>query len=274
MLQRATSWIDRYLRVWGNVYLLLVLLLALSAMYTFAVSVWHGPWRDMWEAMPFIEKAMAGQASWLDYWEQYGYSHRPLISRWLWVADLRWLAGSNALLIAVSFLMQGVTFFSVRAMLQREHSFTAYQRFIVLAGVIFCLLNITQGFNFLHTFDVQWFLVAGFVVLSLERLLVNAETKSSTGLLMAWLCVFIASLNNFSALVMWPVEILLLVALRFTVMQIAGFSAATIAYLVLYFYQLSPEGDSLLAEVMQLSWLQWIQVVTGLLVVFPNVNRV
>lgn len=270
MLHHATPWIDRYLRVWGNVYLLLVLLLTLASMYTLAVSVWRGPWRDMWEVMPFIEKAMAGQASWFDYWDQYGFSHRPLISRWLWVVDLRWFAGSNALLMAVSFLMQGVIFFVVQAMLRREHSFTAYQRLIVLVGVIFCLLNITQGFNFLHTFDVQWFLVTGFVVLSLERLLANTETKNSIGVFIAWFCVFLASLNNFSALVMWPVEILLLVALRFSFVQIAGFSTATVVYLVLYFYQLSPEGNSLLADLMQLSWLQWLQVIIGLLVIFPS----
>jgi hypothetical protein len=34
MLHHATPWIDRYLRVWGNVYLLLVLLLTLASMYT------------------------------------------------------------------------------------------------------------------------------------------------------------------------------------------------------------------------------------------------
>ena len=47
MLHRAISWIDRYLRVWGGIYLLLVLLLTSAAMYSFAVSVWRGPWRDM-----------------------------------------------------------------------------------------------------------------------------------------------------------------------------------------------------------------------------------
>jgi hypothetical protein len=217
------SWVERYLRVWGGIYLLLVLLLTLAAMYTLAVSVWRGPWRDMWEAMPFIEEAVEGRASWLDYWEQYGFSHRPLISRWLWVADVRWFSASNALLLAVSFLMQLMIWFCVRAVLQRDNTFTPYQRGIVLTGVFFCLLNITQVFNFLHTFDVQWFLVAGFVVLSLERILANEE-KNPGWLVVSWCCVMIASLNNFSALVMWPVEILLLVALRFPVKHTVIFS--------------------------------------------------
>ncbi len=262
------SWVERYLRVWGGIYLLLVLLLTLAAMYTLAVSVWRGPWRDMWEAMPFIEEAVEGRASWLDYWEQYGFSHRPLISRWLWVADVRWFSASNALLLTVSFLMQLMIWFCVRAVLQRDNTFTPYQRGIVLTGVFFCLLNITQVFNFLHTFDVQWFLVAGFVVLSLERILANEE-KNPGWLVVSWCCVLIASLNNFSALVMWPVEILLLVALRFPVKQTVIFSGVTVLYFFLYFYQLAPGGNSLLAEIMQLSGWQWVQAAISLLVVFP-----
>jgi hypothetical protein len=196
------------------------------------------------------------------------FSHRPLISRWLWVADVRWFSASNALLLTVSFLMQLMIWFCVRAVLQRDNTFTPYQRGIVLTGVFFCLLNITQVFNFLHTFDVQWFLVAGFVVLSLERILANEE-KNPGWLVVSWCCVLIASLNNFSALVMWPVEILLLVALRFPVKQTVIFSGVTVLYFFLYFYQLAPGGNSLLAEIMQLSGWQWVQAAISLLVVFP-----
>lgn len=271
MLHHARSWIDRNLRAWGSLYLLLILALTLAALYTLAVSVWRGPWRDMWEVMPFIEKAMAGQASLSDYWEQYGYSHRPLISRWFWVEDLRWFAGSNALLLAVSILMQSVIFFCVRTVLRRDSSFTRYERCLVLAGVIFCLFNITQVFNFLHTFDVQWFLVTGFVVLSLERILAAMESRNPAWLLVAWVCVFLASLNNFSALVMWPVEILLLLALRFPLRHVAIFFLATVPYLFLYFYQLLPDTQNLPGLFSQLSWLQYIQGVVGFLVVFPLV---
>ncbi|HSC75655.1 MAG TPA: hypothetical protein VLB90_05405 [Pseudomonadales bacterium] len=269
MPAKPLSRIDQYRHVWSSLYLLLILLLTLAAVYTLAVSIWRGPWRDTWEAMPFIEKAMHGQAGWRDYWEQYGYSHRPLISRWFWVADLQWFAGSNFLLLAVSLLMQAITFLSVRAVLLRDASFAAGQRCIVLAGVIFCLLNITQVFNFLHTFDVQWFLVTGFVVLSLERILANAEKKNTVWLVVAWLCVFLASLNNFSALVMWPVEILLLLALRFSVVQITGFSFVTVLYGFLYFHDLSPGGNSVADAILQLSLVQWLQGIAGILVVFP-----
>lgn len=258
-----------YFRLCSGMYLFAVLLLIAAALYTLSVSVWRGPWRDMWEAMPFIEKALAGQATWLDYWDQYGYSHRPLLSRFFWMADARWFAGSNLLLLAVSVAMQSVVYFSIRAVLRRDATFTADERCIVLAGVLFCLYNITQVFNFLHTFDVQWFLVAGFVVLSLERILANGEQKNISRLVIAWLCVLIASLNNFSALVIWPVEILLLLALRFPVLQVAGFSAATAVYLLLYFHNLPTGGDSLLGEIAQQPAQKMLQALVMLLIVFP-----
>jgi hypothetical protein len=269
MLNKLETVLARYIRYWSGAYTVIVLLLTLAALYTLSVSFWRGPWRDMWEALPFVEKAMAGQASLFDYWDQYGYSHRPLISRLFWVADFRWFAGSNQLLLAVSLLMQAMTYCSLRSVLRRDSSFSAHERRIVLTGVLFCLLNITQVFNLLHTFDVQWFLVTGFVVLSLERILANMHRQNPAWLLFAWLCVFLATLNNFSALVIWPVEILLLLALRYPPAQIAIYFLATIFYLLLYFYGLPTNGDSLIGEIAHQPLPQVLQAIAGLLVVFP-----
>jgi hypothetical protein len=256
--------------LWGAIYAVAVLALIAAAFYTLTVSVWRGPWRDTWEAMPFIQNALAGQASLADYWEQYGYSHRPLVSRWLWVADIRWFAGSNHLLLAVSLLMQSIIYFSVRAVLRRDTTFDAQQRCIVLVGVLFCLYNITQVFNFLHTFDVQWFVTAAGVILSLERILAGAPDKKTSALVLAWFGVFIGSLNNFSALVMWPVEVLLLVALRYRPSQILWFGLAIAAYLVLYFHDLpSASGDVKISQLFSRSTGDVVQAIAGVLVVFP-----
>lgn len=269
MFHRTESFVARYCRLWSGLYLLLVSSLVMAALYTLSVSFWRGPWRDMWEALPFVEKAMTGQANLADYWEQYGYSHRPLLSRLCWVADFRWFAGSNHLLLAVSIIMQCLSFACVRAVLWRDPSFTAGQRRILLAGVLFCLLNITQVFNFLHTFDVQWFLVTGFVMLSLERLLAGAAQQRTSLLVVAWCCVLVASLNNFSALVIWPVELLLLLALRYRWPQVAGFSVATVLYLMLYFHELPTGGDSLAGEIARQAPAQLLQSLFALFVVFP-----
>lgn len=269
MPDTSPSWFARHFRLWATAYLAVVALLGLLAAYTLAVSFWRGPWRDMWEALPFIEKALAGQATLADYWEQYGFSHRPLLSRWFWVADMRWAAGSNLLLLAVSLAMQVVIFLTVRAVLLRDGQFTAQQRLVIYAGVLFCLGNITQVFNFLHTFDVQWFLVTGFVLLALERLLAAREHFSPWQLSVAWLCVLVASLNNFSALVIWPVSILLLCALRFPRWQLALYSLLTAAYLWLYFHDLPTGGDSLTVGLAALPWQQQLQALWAVLVVFP-----
>lgn len=267
--QRNAQW-DVCVVWWGRVYAALVFLLCAASMYTLSVSVWRGPWRDMWEVMPFLEKAMTGQAGWSDYWVQYGFSHRPLISRWLWVADLRWFSGSNHLLLTVSLLMQAVVFFVVRALLLRDGSFTAQQRRMVLSGVIFCLLNVTQVFNFLHTFDVQWFLVTGLCTLSLASILYAAESRNILYLAVGWWAVFLASLNNFSGLVMWPVEILLLIALRFSLKSILMFTLALFAYLPVYFYQLAPsDGSASTSIYAQMSLGQWVQFSGLVLVKFP-----
>lgn len=254
---------------WWFAYALIVALCCMAAMYTLAVSQWRGPWRDMWEVMPFLEKAMHGTASWSDYWEQYGFSHRPLISRWLWVADLKWFAGSNLLLLVVSFAMQLLIFFSVRSVLQRDISFSAQQRSIVLVGVVFCLLNITQVFNFMYTFDVQWFLVTGSIVLSLSFIL-QSSSVSSQSLFAAWVLVFFASLNNFSGLVVWPIEILLLICLRVSWQKIGIFTLAFIAYLFVYFYRLMPEeGGGPVSVLAQASWKQLMLFCGLTLIKFP-----
>lgn len=269
MLDKLESLLGRHTRLWGGVYAVAVLLLIAAALYTLGVSVWRGPWRDTWEAMPFIEKALAGQASLADYWEQYGYSHRPLVSRWLWVADLRSAAGSNHLLLAVSLLMQSVIYLAVRAVLRRDATFDSYQRCLVLVGVLFCLYSITQVFNFLHTFDVQWFVTAAGVMLSLERILAGSADKKSTALVLAWLGVFIGSLNNFSALVMWPVDVLLLVSLQYRAAQIFGFLFATLAYLLFYLHDLPSGSDVTAGQVLQHSTAEILQAACGVFVVFP-----
>lgn len=260
---------ERYSLHWCSLFACIVIIQVVAALYTLSVSVWWGPWRDMWEALPFMESALAGQATWFDYWDQYGYSHRPLISRWLWVADLRWFAGSNHLLLAVSFLMQGVIFLSVLAVLRRDEQRTPVESCWLLAGVLFCLLNIAQVFNFLHTFDVQWFLTAGFVVWAFERLLAGAPQQRGGCVLAAWVLILLASLNNFSALVAWPVAGLLLYLLQYSRQQLLGFGIAAIAYLALYFHGLPTGSHALMQDVLQQDAFAVAKAVAGILVVFP-----
>jgi hypothetical protein len=215
---------------------------------------------------------MAGQVNFADYWEAYGFSHRPLISRWLWVADLRWFAGSNGLLLSVSLLMQLLIFCVVRFLLLRDEAFKPHQRCMLLVGVTFCLLNITQVFNFLHTFDVQWFLVTGLVTLSLLCILEASKQNKTVLIAIAWLLIFLASLNNFSALVMWPVAVLLMASIGVSWRAVGVFFIATAIYFVAYFYQLSGTDTNNSSGVFShLSVSQWLDVSAVMLIKFPLV---
>ncbi|MEZ5494055.1 MAG: hypothetical protein R3E61_05560 [Pseudomonadales bacterium] len=261
ILDRCEQVAGRTLRYWGALYGALVVLFVVATIYTIAVSMWRGPWRDMWEVMPFLQKAWHGQAGWADYWEHYGSSHRPLLSRWLWLKDMQWVAGSNALLLAVSVLMQSVIFLSIYEVLRRDSHLSSVQRTIILFGVLFCLCNVTQIFNFLHTFDVQWFLVTGFVVLALERLLAGVQGQHLANGVIACLALMIAGLNNFSALIAWPVALLLMVVLRYSRIHIAIFFVAAVIYLIFYFYGLPSNSGDILLEMKNLSFMQLMSVV-------------
>jgi hypothetical protein len=260
MLDRCEQTALRTARYWGALYGALVIVFVVAAIYTIAVSMWRGPWRDMWEVMPFLQKAWQGEAGWADYWEQYGYSHRPLLSRWLWVQDMQWVDGSNALLLSVSVLMQVVVFLSVFAVLRRDGRLVNGQRTIILFGVLFCLFNVTQIFNFLHTFDVQWFLVTGFVVLAFERLLAGEQGRHLVNGTIACCALMIAGLNNFSALIAWPVALLLMMALRYSRISIATFLVTAVIYLGFYFYGLPSNSGDILSEVKNLSFVQLMSV--------------
>ncbi len=182
-----------------------------------------------------------------DYWDQYGFSHRPLVSRWFWVADYRWFAGSNHLLLSVSLLMQCAIALGVWRVVTRDQTLSGFQRLILMSGVFLCVFTVTQVFNLLHTFDVQWFLTAAAVVWSVDRLVAGMSNHDTRCLVVAWLFVLLASWNNFSGLVIWPVQLILLNAMGYRIAQQAGYLAATTLYLILYFYGL-PTGSGALIQ--------------------------
>lgn len=257
---------DRHAPQWVSLYWLVVTLLLAASLFSGWVSVWSGPFRDMWEALPFVEKAFDGHAVLADYWEQYGFSHRPLVSRWLWVADCRWFACSNHLLIGVSLACQLAIAVAVWRMLCRDADLSRAIRLAVLPGVLLCLGNVTQLFNILHTFDVQWFLVAASVTWSVECLLAGRERSSSGCLILAWLLVLVGSLNNFSALVMWPVHCLFLLRLGYRPVQFVVYVVATLLYFLLYFHGLPASGSLSLASQPGIGVWVWL---VSVLYVFP-----
>jgi hypothetical protein len=185
--------------------------------YVMGTSHWHGPFRDMWEIYPFLQKIIAHSWTFGDLWESYGYSHRLFIPRLLFIADHRWFDASNHLLISVSVLCQGLTCAVFARVLWRESGLSLAERTCLLCMVIALQSSGTLLFNFMHTFDVQWFVCCTCVVMAcyfLSRLPQREKTLQVGGhcnqttrkdLLCAGCFVVLACLNNFSGMVAWPI---------------------------------------------------------------------
>ncbi len=240
MMERLELFLARRFGYWAAAITSVMLLMVAASLYTLTVSYWRGPFRDMWEVMPFIEKALQGHASIADYWEQYGYSHRPLVSRLLWVMDVRWFAGSNFFLLITSIFMQMVILAVLGCALFADSSYLKKQKLVLLVMLVYCLFNSTQNFNFLHTFDVQWFLASAFAVASCACIVYGKRVSGF--LFVSLFCIVVASMNNFSGIMIFPVNCLLLLALRYPWHRVLVFVLLGAAYLACYFYRLTGEG--------------------------------
>src|SRR5690606_24680754 len=181
------------------------LLVSAVTLYVLCVSHWHGPFRDMWEIYPFLEKIIQHSWGWRDLWESYGYAHRLFIPRLLFIADYQFANATNHFLIAISLLCQLgiVTLFAKRL-------FAKYLLSFWQAGCLFFLVIIFQFsgtllFNFLHTFDVQWFLCCFFVSAAFYMLTADHSIRHEYLLAISGILIVLACLNNVSAMAAWPV---------------------------------------------------------------------
>ena len=184
---------------------------ALLTLLVLTVSHWHGPFRDMWEIYPFLQKIVEHSWGWQDLWEAYGYSHRLVIPRLLFAADYSWSAANNHLLISISIVCQALIIFLLSRTIIADQDRSAAERGLFIAVFILFQLSGTLLFNLLHTFDVQWFLVCFFVVFSCKLLVDAAEPISLRGKYTKLTLAFVFSLAacgcNFSAMAIWPIFI-------------------------------------------------------------------
>ena len=170
---------------------------------------WHGPFRDMWEIYPFLQKIAEGSWGVVDLWESYGHSHRLFIPKLLYIADYHFAAASNHLLIAVSLLCQVGICCLFGRMLYSIQGMALAHKHLLLAFVVTSQFSATLLFNFMHTFDVQWFLTCFFVTLAVFCLWADAASRWPSALL-AMLCILMACLCSFSAMAAWPLWLLFL----------------------------------------------------------------
>lgn len=229
---------------------------------------WDGPWRDMWEVMPWLQAAFV-EKDFSSLWEHYGNSHRFYIAKLLWLADWHFTAGTNHFLIACSLICQLIVLLLIVAAMAKQHySWRIQLPFIAL--VTFLLVGPAQLFNLFHTFDVQWFVVVACAVGSFYALSYGAPTKQKV--LMVLCCCVLAGGNNFSGIIIIPVAIVLMSLRAYPLPWIAGFVIAITSYLLAYFHGLpADEGNvfAMAATADGVSALHYIVMLFIVLVKFP-----
>lgn len=203
-------------------------------LYVLSVSHWHGPFRDMWEIYPFLEKVIQHSWGWDDLWESYGYAHRLFIPRLLFVADYQFADASNHLLIGVSLLCQAGIIALFARILFVQYSIPLWQRGCLLLLVIICQLSGTLLFNLMHTFDVQWFLCCFLVTAAFYILTVKTPAQGVIWLAVSGVFIVLACLCNFSAMAAWPVWMCVVYFRMASLVQRGIFFLAALVFMAIY----------------------------------------
>lgn len=198
---------------------LIAFVITFLTLYTLAVAHWHGPFRDMWEIYPFLIKIIDETWSLKDLWESYGYSHRLFFPKLLFIADHQFFDATNHLLIAVSIVCQILICGLFSILLWRDNSISAPEKYALISILVCLQFSATLLFNFMHTFDVQWFLCCFFVVAAHYQMchlssnsLEMTDKSRSQHLALSGLLIAVACLNNFSGMAAWPIWLLLVFA--------------------------------------------------------------
>lgn len=171
-------------------------------------SHWHGPFRDMWEIYPFLEKIANKTWSISDFWESYGFSHRLLIPKALYAADYYFSYANNHLLIVVSTLCQIAIVMIFLFSFKKNNIIKKGKIIIFTSALIIFQFSGSLLFNWLHTFDVQWFLCSALICFSLYLISIIVLGDDRRILVFgSMLLIASACLCNSSAMAAWPIWI-------------------------------------------------------------------
>ncbi|MCB1616841.1 MAG: hypothetical protein KDI30_12560 [Pseudomonadales bacterium] len=224
-----------------RVCLFVSVLVVINTCYTLYLNYWHGPFRDMWEIFPFLIDAVESRWHWGELWALYGGAHRLVVPKLLYVADYQWFAGNNHLLLLTSVVCQiFITVFFFKAIwvqgTDSKECRTESSRpikYLMSAFVLALQFSATLMFNFLHTFDVQWFTCCLFIVICFFVLLL--PVKHSIALL--YLSLFfglLATMSNFAGMAFWPVWLVLVLKKGYSWKTVALVFAVSSIYILCY----------------------------------------
>lgn len=186
---------------------------------------WSGPFRDLWEVMPLIEKTFAGEWHWPDFWAAYGGAHRLVIPRFLFAVEYRFFGGENRFILLVSLGCQLLTAALLWLRLRQTWPQQPTLQTLGAACILLTLFCGTQLFNFNYSYDTQWFQAILFSVIALllatSPTLANTPKRHLSGMMLAAL---LASLSNMAGLLVWPVLALTVFASRIHLSWKLGFT--------------------------------------------------
>ena len=197
------------IKLWISAYVVFCIVVVFSTLYVIIVSKWYGPFRDMWELVGFLQISINSGLHLEQLLEPYAYSHRLLIPKLLFYSDYLLFKGTNTSVLFVSIACQFIMLAVFIKSLSVEKLDTSL-RVVTIATLWAMIFFGSLYYNYLYTFDVQWFVVTASVVSCFFT--ITYFKGSFQGLLLSVLFLLPGMLSNFSALLAIPALMLFIVA--------------------------------------------------------------
>jgi len=164
-------------------------------LYSVFANFWPGPFVDYWIDIPNVEKFFNGQLAFHDLISAHANVHRLLIPRLLFIADYRFVAGSNLLLVWAALLCKLITLLLFNHIIRNESLQT---RLLVNTLLFAAILNAANLSNVLHNSNMQWDLASVFACLAIYFYSRDGSRLRSIG--WAWLFFTCGFLSQAGAL--------------------------------------------------------------------------
>lgn len=133
-------------------------------LYSVFANYWPGPFVDYWIDIPNVEKFFNGELTFHDLISAHANVHRLFIPRLLFIADYRFFAGSNVLLVWISIICKVSTLLLFNYII-RDQSFRSK---LLLNTLLFAaIFNAANLSNVLHNSNMQWDLASVFACLAI-----------------------------------------------------------------------------------------------------------
>lgn len=157
-------------------------------LYAVLANYWPGPFVDYWIDIPNVEKFFNGQLTFHDLVSAHANVHRLLIPRLLFIADYRFFAGSNTLLVLVSILCKIITLLLFNHIIRDQ---SLQQRLLLNLLLFAAILNSANLSNVLHNSNMQWDLASVFACLAIYYYSRDVDQNNFrpriVSILLAWL---------------------------------------------------------------------------------------